>query len=112
MADDTINYLWQQVDGETVEMNISDSGDLTFDLPEVTSNSSVAFELIIDNGRNQSLAATATVLLEAVSTPITPPATEIPPNEEQSKSSGSTSLIMLLTLVLFSLMRIRRKSQN
>jgi hypothetical protein len=61
--DDPITYSWRQIPGPTVVLNNSTSAQPTFAAPFVPDNTTLTFELVVDDGQELSVADTVDVTI-------------------------------------------------
>ncbi|MHB8876439.1 MAG: M36 family metallopeptidase, partial [Myxococcaceae bacterium] len=64
-GDAIAGYVWTQTSGPTVELEGQDTPSLTFVAPQVSEDTSLGFELRVSDGKLESVAATAEVLVKA-----------------------------------------------
>lgn len=94
LSGDSLSYSWTQVSGPEISL-LQDGDTLSFTAPEVSANTAVVIELVVNNGRKDSQPATLTVNVTNSA------------SSGGSGGGGSTGVIALLLLAGASLARRR-----
>jgi len=98
---DSLTYLWSQTAGPTVSLSSTTTLNPSFTAPDVSSSTTLSFELIANDGNIDSLAATANITVTNKTEPVT-----------GGSTSGGGGSLSIYALILLFLTRIRKRSNR
>ena len=96
---DSLTFSWAQTSGTSVSINNATSASASFTAPQVTANTTLAFEVTVSDGEFESKATVNVTVQNQTTNP--------PPSG--GGGGGSVSFITLLALSLLTMIRRRRK---
>ncbi|MFT5757413.1 MAG: hypothetical protein ACI9LM_002142 [Alteromonadaceae bacterium] len=104
---DNLTYTWQQISGKPVELSSDESLTPSFVAPDVASEQTLVFEVILTDGVDTVKSSITITVKDTVVAPVTPVTTSL-----VSSSSGGGSSNAYMLLILFRLCFWRRYSTS
>ncbi len=99
---DTLEFSWQQIAGAEVSLSNTDTLTPSFTAPDVTTNTTLTFELTVSDGND--------TVKSSVNVTVRPESTSTGQSSGGSGSSGGGSLPVSALLFLLTLIAIRKKA--